>query len=39
MPPESLLCTSLLSDGTSKKMNQALIKKAKAVGSDLGFLS
>ncbi|KOO24263.1 hypothetical protein Ctob_003453 [Chrysochromulina tobinii] len=25
--------------GVPKKMNQALIKKAKAVGSDLGFLS
>ena len=25
--------------GVSKKLNQGLIKKAKAVGSDLGFLS
>ena len=28
-----------LAVGVPKKMNQALIKKAKAVGSDLGFLS
>merc|ERR1712137_1070615 len=28
----------LLAVGVPKKMNQALIKKAKAVGSDLGFL-
>lgn len=26
-------------DGVDSKMQQALIKKAKAVGSDLGFLS
>ena len=25
--------------GVNKKINQGLIKKAKAVGSDLGFLS
>ena len=29
----------VLAVGVPKKMNQALIKKAKAVGSDLGFLS
>lgn len=28
-----------VADGVPKKTNQALIKKAKVVGSDLGFLS